>query len=150
MIKLIKHIPNFSNYYASSDGVIYRSDMTVIKPFNSNGYYQVYLKDDLGVSKVKGVHQLIASTFIDDYKSNDVVHHIDQDKHNNALNNLQVKSRSEHSRQHADPKLLIRYIYEHGPHNKGKKMSSEFCEKCRQSALKRGFNGNQYVKKIGI
>lgn len=138
MIKLIKHIPNFSNYYASSDGVIYRSDMTVIKPFNSNGYYQVYLKDDLGVSKVKGVHQLIAATFID------------QDKHNNALNNLQVKSRSEHSRQHADPKLLIRYIDEHGPHNKGKKMSSEFCEKCRQSALKRGFNGNQYVKKIGV
>lgn len=146
---IIKPIPNFSNYYASSDGNIYKLDMSIITPFNSNGYYQVHMKNDAGTSTVKGVHQLVASAFIDEYKLGDVVHHIDGDKHNNAISNLQVQSRSEHSRNHANADMLIRYIDEHGPHNKGKKMSTEFCEKCRQSALKRGFNGDQYTKKTG-
>ena len=64
-----------------------------------------------------------------------------------SLNNLEIKSRSEHSRYHADATALIEYSKKNGPHNKGKKMSAEFCQKCRQSALKRGFNGNQYTKK---
>ena len=44
---------------------------------------------------------------------------------------------SEHSRHHADPSALIKYAKEHGPVNKGQKMSDEFREHCRISALKR-------------
>ena len=45
--------------------------------------------------------------------------------------------------------ILAEYTKLNGPANKGKKMSKEFCEKCRQSASKRGFNGNQFIDKYG-
>lgn len=70
-------------------------------------------------------------------------------KKHNTWDNLKVESINEHARHHANPENIINYINEHGPHNKGKKMSPEFCEKCRQSALNRSdrkFHGNQYTK----
>lgn len=39
-------VPGFSNYYVDGYGNVYRSDMSLIPPFNSNGYKQVCLKDD--------------------------------------------------------------------------------------------------------
>ena len=50
---------------------------------------------------------------------------------------------------HCDKNILAEYTRLNGPANKGKKMSKEFCEKCRQSASKRGFNGNQFIDKYG-
>lgn len=87
--------------------------------------------------------------FCEDYFKGCVVHHIDENKHNNCASNLKVYSRFEHSRMHCDKNILAEYARLNGPANKGKKMSKEFCEKCRQSASKRGFNGNQFIDKYG-
>lgn len=133
----MKQIKGFPNYYADVDGNIYRKDMSIIKPFNSNGYYQVYLKNEDGKRHILGVHQVIAMTYIDDYYDGCVVHHIDNNKHNNSLSNLQIFSKSDHSRHHANPESLIKAIRENGPPNKGKKMSSEFCLHCKLGALRR-------------
>ena len=132
-----KPIPGCSNYYADRFGNVYKPDGSKIIPFNSNGYEQVYMRDDDDKRKILGVHQVVGMTFLSEYYPGCVVHHKDENKHNNNDTNLIIESRSDHSRHHADPSSLINHINTHGPHNKGKKMSPEFCEPCRQSALKR-------------
>lgn len=143
----MKKVPNHKNYYASKDGKVFRSDKSEITPFKSNKYLQVFMKDDSGKRHVYGVHQVIAMTFLKGYFKGCVVHHINEDTHDNNVSNLEIHTRSSHASYHADSSTIVAYVRTNGPANKGKKMSAEFCERCRQSALKRGFNGNQYTKK---
>lgn len=107
-----------------------------IKQFNSNGYKQVVLRNNNG-KFVKGVHQVVAMSFLDDYFDGCVVHHKDENKHNNNVSNLECLTVNDHARYHANVEKLLLYVKTHEPHNKGKKMSKEFCEHCKQSALKR-------------
>lgn len=63
---------------------------------------------------------------------NEVVHHIDGNKSNNDIKNLQLMSREDHSRLHAqDNDALATYIKNHGAWNKGLKncFSKESIEK---------------------
>lgn len=148
-----REVPDHPGYFCDRQGTIYRKNGVRIKPFKSSGYDQVYMRDKDNKRSIKGVHQVVSMTFDPSYYPGCVVHHIDENKKNNTDTNLRVESPSEHARHHASPDSLIKYTKEHGPHNKGKKMSPEFCEKCRQSALnrkdRRGFSGNQYVNKDG-
>lgn len=144
-------VPNHPGYMCDRLGNVYRPNGTRIDPFESSGYDQVYMKNEEGKRSIKGVHQVVSMTFNPEYYQGCVVHHEDENKKHNTWDNLKVESVSEHSRHHANPKNIIAYINEHGPYNKGMKMSPEFCEKCRQSALKRTdrkFYGNQYTKDI--
>lgn len=134
----IKPIPFNTNYKISKSGNVFKPDGTEMHQFNSSGYKQVCISPPDGSRrKVFGVHQLVAMTFDPSYTSDCVVHHKDKNKLNNNINNLECKSRSEHSKEHADPTSLIKYAKEHGPINKGKKMSKEFRQKCHDSAIKR-------------
>lgn len=132
-----REVPGYPGYFCDRQGVVYRKNGVRIKPFESSGYDQVYMRDENNKRAVKGIHQIVSMTFDPDFYPGCVVHHIDENKKNNIDTNLKVESKSEHSRHHADRDRLANYINEHGPHNKGKKMSPEFCEKCRQSALRR-------------
>ena len=134
----IKKVPGFIRYAADKFGNIYHiCCMKTLKPFNSNGYYQVCLFDNNDNKIVKGVHQIIAMTFCDNFFDGCVVHHIDENKHNNCIDNLEVSTRSSHSRHHADASCLVAYVKENGPANKGKLMSDEFRQHCRDSAINR-------------
>lgn len=118
-----------------------------MKPFMSNKYYQVYLIDRTGSGHIFGVHTVVAMKYLDYYEGC-VIHHEDGDPHNNAVSNLVVMSRSEHSRSHIkDAHFLAEYIRTNGPANKGKKMSPEFCQKCSISAKKRWSVANKYADK---
>lgn len=134
----VKQVPNFPDYAADIYGNVYKIyNMEKISPFNSCGYYQVCLYDLSHKKYTKGVHQVIAMTFMDEYYDGCSVHHKDSDRHNNCLDNLEVLSQSDHARLHVDPNRLKDYVLTNGPANKGKKMSKEFCEHCRESAIKR-------------
>ena len=149
-------IPGYSDCIVDVNGNTFKPDGTPIHQFNSNGYKQILThSDETGKRKILGVHQAVAMTHDPEYFDGCVVHHIDGDKTNNNLSNLKCETRSEHSRNHADPAALQKYVKEHGSPTKGMKMSQEFCEKCRQNALKRvkngnvSFHGNQFVDKDG-
>lgn len=134
-----KPIPGFELFHVTKDGTVYRRNGKLVKQFNSVGYKQVCVKGP-GMKHVvvKGVHQLVAMTFDPNYYPGCVVHHLDEDKHNNHIDNLQCLSVHDHCKHHADPDVFRRWTKEHGgPANKGKKMSDEFREHCRISALKR-------------
>jgi hypothetical protein len=79
-----------------------------------------------------------------------VVHHINHNKHDNRIENLEVMSRKDHSSQHSEYNMnLANYVKNNGPWNKGKKMNDKYREKCKIAAEKRtninSFNGNQFV-----
>tara|TARA_R110000822_G_C15062977_1_gene467672 strand:- start:90 stop:587 length:498 start_codon:yes stop_codon:yes gene_type:complete len=68
--------------------------------FNKKGYNTVVLYKDKK-SKQITVHQLVAMSFLN-HKPNGMdmqVDHIDEDKKNNKVNNLQILSLSEHSKK---------------------------------------------------
>ena len=134
-----KPVPGYSDVLVDREGNTFRPDGSELHQFNSNGYKQICAhSDETGKRRVIGVHQLVAMTYMsDEYYPGCVVHHIDENKSHNCIGNLRVESVPEHSRHHANPEALLKHLKEHGPHNKGKKMSDEFREHCRISALKR-------------
>lgn len=136
VIFMVSFSERFPDYDVTEKGIVYKNG-TEMKPFKSNKYLQVSLYDVNHKKYVCGVHTVVAMKYLEDYEDGCVVHHKDGDHHNNNVNNLQVLSRSEHSRMHcteSDRKRIADYIKSHGPSNKGKKMSAEFCKKCSDSA----------------
>ena len=139
----------FPNYDVTVDGRFFKNGVEG-KPFKSNKYMQVVLFDVNHKRYVLGLHTVVAMKYLDEFYKGCIVHHKDKNTHNNHLSNLQVLSRNQHSRLHADGiTTLAEYVKKNGPVNKGKKMSEKFCNKCSQSAKLRGFNGNQFVDKFG-
>jgi len=100
-----KWIPGYEGLYkATSEGEIYSS---------ISGIYLKLTKDRLGYMRVQlkrrtyKVHRLIAETFLDDFYDKPQVNHLDGDKSNNNLENLEMTTISENLR-HAFNTGLIR------------------------------------------
>lgn len=142
----MKKIKNFSNYYVDKHGTVYRKDKTPIKPFNSCGYYQVYMRDDNDRRRILGVHQVVAMAYLN-YYDGCVVHHKDEDKHNNDVSNLVVESVSDHARRHANPERLVNYTKAHGSHNRGAAASEEVRKRRKKASDKKY---NKKLKQLGV
>lgn len=88
-------IKNFPDYKINKEGEVitthylHHNIIKKLKPRKSkNGYYSVYLyKDGKGYSKL--IHRLVAETFIPNPKKLSQVNHINGDKTNNNINNLE-------------------------------------------------------------
>lgn len=147
-------VPGYDNYEADRSGNIFKNG-SLVTPFNSSGYKQICLTSPGQKRVVKGVHQVVSMTFDPNYYDGCIIHHKNENKHDNHILNLKVESRSDHSRHHVDANRLANYVKEHGSPTKGMKMSDEFREHCKQAALKRiernsmRFAGNQFVDAYG-
>lgn len=101
MNEVWKEIPNFEKYEASSLGRIRnRKTLRVLKTFvNNMGYERVGIRDSKS-AKTAYVHRLVAMSFIKNSLNKSDVNHIDGNKLNNELSNLEWASSSENN-QHA-------------------------------------------------
>lgn len=71
------------------------SPMSILKPsIGNSGYLQVVLRGN-GKSKNVMIHRMVAVAFIPNYDHKEQVNHIDGDKTNNCVQNLEWVSRSE-------------------------------------------------------
>ena len=101
MPKVFKQIPEAPKYYITLDGDIFSTiTETLLKPhLTYNGYKYIWLVTE-GPGKYKRfyVHRLVYNA----WRGNnlDIVHHIDGDKSNNSLYNLEASSRDLHSYRH--------------------------------------------------
>ena len=91
-----KDIPNFDNYEINDVGEI-RNKKTnhVLKhSLNEKGYHKVVLYDN-GRKIKTGVHRLVAISFIPNPNNYKEVNHIDENKNNNSVNNLEWCNRQQ-------------------------------------------------------
>lgn len=88
----LKPIPGYEGYYSASyEGHIYShmNGKFLAEHCNNKGYPSVCLAKD-GKTKTLQVHRLVAFAWIEqDDRENMEVNHIDENKHNNNVNNLE-------------------------------------------------------------
>lgn len=107
-------IPGFEGIYEiDTNGNIFNSK-GIMKPHKKNGYLAINLTKG-GVQKHFYVHRLVAKTFIPNPEGLKEVNHIDANKHNNNLSNLEWCDRK-HNLRHSYDKGLKRCGETHGMH----------------------------------
>ena len=101
------------NYYINRKGVIYRASYVtndgryikskiVTQSLGKNGYYYVNLRSD-GKTKLAYVHRIMAETYVDNPENKEQVNHINGDKEDNRIENLEwvtPKENTQHSIYH--------------------------------------------------
>ena len=96
-----KDIPGYQDKYKINTNGVIKNKTTnrEVKQFihRQSGHLKVSLYVN-GKSIVKAVHRLLAETFIPNPQNKNVVHHIDENKLNNELNNLMWITAEEHGR----------------------------------------------------
>ena len=98
--------PDNQNYIVSSTGRVRREHSTEDKiPRERNGYLSVDLYSD-GERKTKRVHRLVAETFLPNPDNKPEVNHIDGNKYNNDVSNLEWVSAKENCRHAWDNGLM--------------------------------------------
>nr|WP_302598403.1 NUMOD4 domain-containing protein [uncultured Cellulosilyticum sp.] len=84
-----KAVEGFENYLVSNYGRILNLDTgRILKPRSNNGYQAVMLCKN-GEEKQVFVHRLVAQAFIPNIENKPQVNHIDENKANNHLSNLE-------------------------------------------------------------
>jgi hypothetical protein len=90
-------INGFSDYSISKDGIIYSNkSKKVLKCLKHNhGYCRIALINDDGKSYSKYVHRLVAETYLPNPENKPQVNHIDGNRNNHKLSNLEWVTQSE-------------------------------------------------------
>lgn len=95
MREIWKHIPNCHKYDVSNFGRV-KGPKGILKPTVSNwGYDRIRIIDNTGEKKSFRVHRLVAQAFIPNPDNKPEVNHLDGDKQNNAMWNLEWATAAE-------------------------------------------------------
>ena len=92
-----KTIKDFENYSITENGDVYNKFGKLMKcQINDKGYCFVFLRMNKK-SFHRFIHRLVYITFVDDILENYSIDHIDNNKKNNHVSNLQMMTRSENT-----------------------------------------------------
>ena len=87
-----RELADFPNYLFSNQGRIKnRNTNRILKGSNNDhGYLTCRIKNNNGKFITKDIHRLIAKCFLSNFNNNLQVNHIDGNKHNNSIDNLEM------------------------------------------------------------
>lgn len=102
-LEIWKSIPDFPNYEASTEGRIRQGGTILYTCINNSGYEVVCLWKN-NHRHCFPVHRLVAKTFIPNPYSYTDVDHINNDKSNNSIDNLQWMNHRDNCRKYYDEK----------------------------------------------
>lgn len=151
-----RKIPGFSRYEASETGLLrstnYKnsSKTKVLKPaVNPRGYPQTMLQNDRGQYKSKPVHYFVTLAFFGPRKKGLTVDHIDGNKQNNHISNLEYVTRSENCKRAVKVGL---WEIKHGSKNGNSKLTEQDVKEIREHAKKKGrfYGRKELAKKYNI
>ena len=92
---MLKKVLNFENYSVNENGEVFSTRGKPLYQWNDNvGYRQVVLYKD-GKRCYKRVHRLVYEAFYGKIPNKLIVNHIDEDKNNNNLSNLEIVTNRE-------------------------------------------------------
>lgn len=107
-----KQIPSCPGYMVSRDGRVYsiKSNSLLVQHETEKGYFRVNVTID-GQCYHRRVHRLVAETYIpNDNPELDTVDHIDGDKSNNSVENLQWMSRGDNIRKSNSIPVIVKSL----------------------------------------
>lgn len=135
MNEIFKDIKNYEDLYEVSDTGLVRNKVSgkILKPGrNSRGYLLVNLYKD-GICKSKSIHRLVAETFIPNPNHYPQVNHIDENKTNNNVDNLEWCTR-QYNIDYSQSKPVCQYALDGRLLNTYKSV----CEASRQTGISQG------------
>ena len=101
-------VDHFDNYLVSTEGRVQnRLTGRILRDYNVKGYRQLRLCNEYGCVSFR-VHILVAQTFIGNIPNGFDVAHIDNDKQNNHVDNLEIISHGENIRNAYRDNLVSR------------------------------------------
>lgn len=99
-------IARLPRYFITDDFHVFDSESgKVLNEYeNNSGHLFVSIIDQNGRRTSRFLHQMVYEAFYDEVEEGCVVHHIDEDKKNNNINNLQKMTITEHAKHHMPKK----------------------------------------------
>lgn len=95
----MKKIEGYENYYITTCGKVFSKKQNGFKqlsPSKTHGYRSVVLSKN-GKTKTMKIHRLVALAFIDNPLNKPHVNHIDEDRSNNSIVNLEWVTQTENN-----------------------------------------------------
>lgn len=153
-----KKIQGFSRYEASNTGLLRSTNYKnsgktkVLKPApDKKGYLKTMLQNDQGGYNSKHVHWFVTLAFYGPREEGLTVDHIDGNKQNNYINNLEYVTRSENCKRAVKTGL---WEIKHGSKNGNSKITEEQVKEIREyySQFKKGerYGRKALADKYGI
>lgn len=143
MIEIFKSIPGYSPYEISNLGRLKRYEKILSTPISSIGYKRKYLKD---LCKNLLIHRAIAICFIENPENLSEVNHIDGNKSNNSIDNLEWVSRQGNA-SHAKKMGLLKT--HKGQDSIKAKLSNDYIPIIRD-AISAGFSQRKIAAYFGV
>lgn len=111
MEKQMKELPSNKRYKVTKDGKVFDTfrNTFMCEYNNGNGYFAVKLMSENRKRKQHYVHRLVAETYLG-YAENLDINHIDGNKSNNCLSNLEIVSHRENMQHAFDKRLLKGFV----------------------------------------
>lgn len=168
-----KDIPRYKGRYAINNSGTIRRNKRVIKQnsskgnlytrvikekylkpiINPSGYLTIKLTTEEGVSKTEFIHKLVAETFLENKHNKKEVNHIDHNKLNNHVSNLEYVTRQENMKKYYEFSGIERKKFYCKKCHKEISRHSLHCIKCNKRVRKNlyeklGKNKEDLIKEI--